>query len=73
VDLTSIAFESAETQLQELRERLREMSDEELIAFGKSVRKLAEPRVIPVPDPWKIQLDLARAEWRRRHPKGWRA
>ena len=40
MDLTSIAFESSETQLQKLRERLREMSDEELIAFGKSVRKL---------------------------------
>jgi hypothetical protein len=65
----SIAFESQETQLQKLRERLRAMSDEELIAFGKSVRKLAEPRVIPGPDPWKMQLKEARAEWRRRYPK----
>jgi hypothetical protein len=65
----SIAFESSETQLQKLRERLREMSDEELIAFGKLVRRLSEPRVIPVPDPWKVQLREARAEWRRRHPK----
>ena len=65
----SIAFESEETQLQKLRERLRAMSDDELITFGKQVRKLAEPRVIPGPDPWKIQLELARDESRRRHPK----
>jgi len=59
-----------ETQLQKLRERLRQMSDEELIKFGKEARKLAEPRIIPVPDPWKAQLEEARGEWRRRHPKG---
>jgi len=34
----SIAFESDETQLQKLRERLHQMSDEELIKFGKMVR-----------------------------------
>ena len=31
----SIAFESEEVQLQKLRERLRQMSDDELINFGK--------------------------------------
>lgn len=31
----SIAFESEEVQLQKLRERVRRMSDEELIKFGK--------------------------------------
>ena len=65
----SIAFESEEVQLQKLRERLRKMSDEELIKFGKDVRKLSEPRVSVTPDPWKAQLEEARAEWRRRHPK----
>jgi hypothetical protein len=48
---------------------LRQMSDNELITSGKQVRKLAEPRIIPVADPWKVQLDEARAEWRRRHPR----
>ena len=66
--MSPIAFESDEVQLQKLRERLRSMSDEELIKFGKQVRKLAEPRVLAVPDPWKAQLEEARAEWRRRHP-----
>jgi hypothetical protein len=69
MDLSAIAFESSEKQIEKLRERLRAMSDDELVAFGKSVRRLAEPRVIPVPDPWKLQLAAARAEWRRRHPK----
>ena len=66
--LKGIAFESDETQLAKLRERLRKMSDEELIKFGKTVRGLSAPRVGVTPDPWKIQLQLAREEWRRRHP-----
>lgn len=36
----SIAFESKEVTLQKLRERLRQMSDDELIVFGKMVRSL---------------------------------
>jgi hypothetical protein len=66
----SIAFESSEVELQKLRERLRLMSDEELVKFGKMVRGLSEPRVGVVNDPWPPQLQEARAEWRRRHPKG---
>jgi hypothetical protein len=65
----SIAFESEELQLEKLRERLRQMSDDELIKFGKMVRGLSEPRVSITPDPWKAQSEAARAEWRRRHPK----
>ena len=65
----SIAFESEEVQLQKLRERLRLMSDEELVKFGKQVRSLSAPRVGVVNDPWPAQLQEARAEWRRRHPK----
>ena len=64
----SIAFETDEVQLQKLRERLRGMSDDELINFGKEVRALSEPRVSVTPDPWKAQLEEARAECRRRHP-----
>ena len=64
-----IAFESPEVQLQKLRERLCQMSDEELIKFGKQVRALSAPRVSVTPDPWPAQLEEARAEWRRRHPK----
>lgn len=64
-----IRFESEEVQIRKLRERLRRMSDEELIKFGKMVRGLSAPRVSVTPDPWKAQLQEARAEWRRRHPR----
>ncbi len=55
----SISFESEEIVLNKLRERLRRMTDEELIKFGKDVRRLAE-------NPFQRQLEEARAEWRRR-------
>ena len=55
----AIDFQSDEEVLRKLRERLRRMSDEELIKFGKEVRRLAE-------NPFQRQLDEARAEWRRR-------
>ena len=55
----SISFDSDEIVLNKLRERLRKMSDEELIRFGKEVRKLAE-------NPFQKQLEEARAEWKRR-------
>jgi hypothetical protein len=42
---------------------------EEVIRFGKTVRKPAEPRVSPGRDPWQVQLQMAREEWRRRHPR----
>ena len=51
------------------RERLRQMSEEELVKFGKTDRGLSAPRVGVTPDPWKAQLQEALAEWRRRHPK----
>ena len=56
----SIAFESDEVQLQHLRVRLRKMTDDELIKFGKMVRGLSEPRVSVTPDPWKAQLEETR-------------
>ena len=55
----SIGFDSDEIILDKLRERLRRMTDEELIRFGKDVRRLAE-------NPFQRQLDEARAEWKRR-------
>ena len=55
----SISFESEEIILKKLRERLRRMTDEELIKFGKDVRRLAE-------NPFQRQLDEARQEWKRR-------
>jgi len=57
--MMSISFESDEAILEKLRERLRRMTDEELIKFGKDVRRLAE-------NPFRRQLDEARLEWKRR-------
>ncbi len=64
-----IGFESEETYVGRLRERLQAMDDEALIKFGKYARSSAGIRVSGLPDPYKIQSDEARAEWRRRHPK----
>jgi len=55
----SISFQSDEEILRTLRDKLRKMTDEELIRFGEQVRRLAE-------NPFQRQLDEARAEWKRR-------
>ncbi len=66
----AIGFESEEVQLRKLRERLRPMSDEELIQFGEECRNLVRARRVSAsPDPWPAQLEAAREEWRRRHAK----
>jgi hypothetical protein len=54
-------------ELEQLRTRLRKMTDTQLVNFGKAARSLCrDPRC---PDTFKRQLQEARAEWRRRHPK----
>jgi hypothetical protein len=55
----AISFQSDEEVLAKLRDRLRKMTDEELVRFGKEVRRLAE-------NPFQGQLEEARAEWKRR-------
>jgi hypothetical protein len=57
--MMSVGFDLDEIVLKKLRERLRRMTDEELIRFGKEVRRLAQ-------NPFQRQLDEARAEWKRR-------
>jgi len=54
-------------ELEQLRARLRKMSDDDLIRFGKASRSLCRHR--DCPDTFKRQLQEASAEWRRRHPK----
>jgi hypothetical protein len=63
----SIAFESDEVQLENLRKRLRRMSEDELVRFGKAARSLCRNR--DCPETFRRQLEEARAEWRRRHPR----
>ncbi len=55
----AISFQSDEEVLRKLRDRLHKMTDEELIRFGKEVRRLAE-------NPFQRQLEEARREWKRR-------
>jgi hypothetical protein len=54
-----------------ISERLRKMSDAELIEHGKSLRNLSDPKTQrPGANPaFVLQLKLAREEWRRRYPK----
>jgi hypothetical protein len=65
--------EIAAFRREEFRERLRAMSDEQLIKCGKAARYMADPRNSAdkrtAHDVYKIQLEECRAEWRRRHPK----
>ena len=57
--------------LEQIRERLRKMSDLELRKFGRAAKDMADPRKnFESPNPaFQVQLDEARAEWRRWHPK----
>ena len=66
-----IGFESEEISLQKLRDRLRLMSDDELVRFGRTLRGLcANKRVSLIGEnPFIRQLAEARAEWRQRHPR----
>lgn len=57
--------------LEALRVRLRVMTDDELLAFGRQMRGLVYPLTYdgkgrPQVSTFSIQLDEARAEWRRR-------
>ena len=56
--------------LAQIRERIRKMFDLELRQYGRAARDLSDPKKnFGPPNPaFKIQLDEARAEWRRRHP-----
>jgi hypothetical protein len=57
-----------------LRAKLQAMTEPELLTFGKSLHELLYPRRYngkgkPTVSSFSIQLDEARVEWRRRHPK----
>jgi hypothetical protein len=60
------------SNVEELRARLRKMSDEKLIEYGKAARYMVTPEAnlgkTPSADSL-MQLEECIAEWRRRHPK----
>jgi hypothetical protein len=54
------------------RERLRKMSDQQLIETGKAARYMCSRKANlgqPPLEIYVVHLREARAEWRRRHPK----
>ncbi|MGB7496729.1 MAG: hypothetical protein WBR26_16270 [Candidatus Acidiferrum sp.] len=58
--------------IQQLRNHLRSMSDDELMKFGKAAKSLCDPRTNywrPPREVFAIQLKEAREEWKRRHLK----
>jgi hypothetical protein len=59
-------------QLEDVRARLRKMSDEDLLRFGRAAASLCRPDGNFGHPPRRVfveQLREARAEWLRRHPK----
>jgi hypothetical protein len=53
-----------------IRERIRKMSDLELRECGRRQRPIRPKEKLRASNPaFQIQLDEARAEWRRRHPR----
>jgi hypothetical protein len=55
-----------------LPRRLYRMNDKELLRFGRAARIMCSPRANlgkPPLDCYMIQLQEARTEWRRRHPR----
>jgi hypothetical protein len=66
----SVNFLPGDHAIRKLREELAAMSDEELIKVGKQLRRLTIPkRVSHTPNPFEKHLEVAKEEWRRRHPK----
>ena len=62
----------SEFDIEKERERLRKMSDEELIREGRSARYMCSPSTNfgKAPrDVYVIALRLVKEEYRRRHPK----
>lgn len=56
--------------IEQIRARIRKMTDLELRKYGRAAVDLSDPKKnFGPPNPsFKIQFDQARAEWRRRHP-----
>jgi hypothetical protein len=63
-------IQSEPEDTEQIRARILKMSDRELRQYGRAAAHMADPRKNRNPNPsFQIQLDEARAEWRRRHRK----
>jgi hypothetical protein len=68
--MNSIA--SGELDVEQLRQRLRKMNDAELLRFGQAAKYMCTPEANlghPPHEPFVIQLEEARKEWKRRNPE----
>jgi hypothetical protein len=66
----SVGFRKFEVEKE--RDRLRKLSDEELVREGKALRFFCAPNQNfgqPPREVFVIGLRLCKEEWRRRHPK----
>jgi hypothetical protein len=67
-----MSMEIERFDVERYRERLRKMSDNELLRAGQDARYMCSPEARYSEKPrevFVIQLEEARSEWRRRHPK----
>jgi DUF1365 family protein len=58
--------------IEQIRARIRAMSDLELRKYGRAARDLADPKKNPLADRIRrssFNQTRARTEWKRRHPK----
>ena len=68
-DLSRIALE-ADLDVDDLHARLARMTDHALLEFGRAAAYMCTPYANlghPPRKPFVMQLEAARAEWRRRH------
>jgi hypothetical protein len=66
------SIQLADFDVEVLRTRLRKMSDEEPRKFGEAAKYMVSPTANmgkPPLQTFVLQLEAARAEWRRRHPQ----
>ena len=64
----SVSIQSDPENVEQIRDRIRKMTDQELREYGRSAASMADPRKNRNPNPsFQVQLDEARAEWKRRH------
>jgi hypothetical protein len=63
-------IQSNPESIEQIRERIHKMSDAELRKYGRAAQDSSDPRKnFGSGNPaFQVQLDEARAEWRRRHP-----
>jgi hypothetical protein len=67
-----MSMEVERFDVEKYRERLRKMTDQQLLREGLAANYMCSPAARYTKAPrseFVIQLEEARAEWRRRHPK----